>query len=236
MARFRTSLLLAAFASVSVSLTALAQAYQQRPPTVVHSRSPFTAETEPDPQTMQQIANIVRDRPPEAEAAARAFLYNIINHGSGEGPLIVRDGIVVGNAGPPTYPLLDQLKAADPDEYWREVAMLTMQFETFRRVASSDTLRGRAMAAMFATEFQARSIQRAWRSATDAQKITMRSQLETLMSHHFDMENVLRELEIRDIARRLDDARAESEHRRQNKDQLVRWSVEDIIHAAERPE
>jgi hypothetical protein len=147
------------------------------------------------------------------------------------------DGVVQDNgSGPPTFPALDRLKATNLDAYWQEVATLDVQFDMFQHVYARDTVRAQTMAAMFGAEFQARDIQRAWRSADEAQRRTMRSQLETLMARHFEMEDRLRTLEMQDIERRLVDARAESERRRANKDQMVRWSVEDIIHGAERPE
>jgi hypothetical protein len=208
-----------------------------------------TAQTNgpPDAETAQQIANLVRDRPPQAEMAARAAIYNFAPGYFGargdeaapprEPPLIIIDGVrQPGSTGAIPVPVLDRLKNADADAYWREVAMLTMQFEMFRRVVSRDTMRAGAMRAMFGNEFEARIIQRAWRGATEAQRGTLRGQLETLMSQHFDTENQLRALELRDIQRRLTDAQAEFQRRQQRKAELVRWSVEDIIHGAERPE
>jgi hypothetical protein len=214
---------------------ARAQSYDPRPPREVRSGSPFGPESgaTPDPETAQQIQNIMRDHPAQAEQAARAFVVTIDRNRMNDGgqPLFIVDGV----AQPTPVPVLEQLKAGNADAYWREVATLVMQFEMFRRVVPRDSARARAMAAMFGTEFEARIIQRGWRGASEAQHTTMRSQLETLMTHHFEMEDELRALELRDIERRLADARAESERRRTRRAEMVRWSVDDIIHAAERP-
>src|SRR5437868_2423353 len=53
-----------------------AQTYEPRSPRVVRSAPPFTSGSEalPDGAILEQIGNIPRDRPPQAEAAARAFV------------------------------------------------------------------------------------------------------------------------------------------------------------------
>jgi hypothetical protein len=187
-------------------------------------RPPFEPQDVPDRAVLDQIQNIVRDRPPQAEAAARAFLSNIARERVGEGE------------GPITVPVLDRLKATNPDAYWREIAQLVTQFEMFQNVFLRDSVRARSMAAMFGTEFEARVLQRAWRDASEAERRTMRGQLEALMTRHFEAEDQLRALEMQDIERRLADARAESERRRQRRAELVRWSVDDIILQAVRPD
>jgi hypothetical protein len=178
------------------------------------------------PPTAMRIQSIARERRPEMEAAARGFLVTI-----GPGRMIAPRG-----ADLPRWPVLDELKASNLDAYWMEVAQLAVQFQMFQNVVRRDTTRARAMAIMFGTEFEARIIQRAWKSAGEADRQRMRSQLETLMARHFDVEDQLRTLEMRDIEHRLADARAESERRRQRRAELVRWSVDDIIHGAERPD
>jgi hypothetical protein len=201
----------------------------------VVTRPPYDPQDVPDRAVMEQIQNIVRDRPPQAEAAARAFLFHIA--GPTPGPLIVVDGAVATDrSGPPRWPVLDQLKTANTDAYWREVAQLTMQFEMFQNVVTRDTVRARSMAILFGTEYEARILQRAWRGADEAARRTMRGQLEALMTRHFDAEEQLRALEMQDIERRLADARAESERRRQRRAEMVRWLVDDIILTAQRPD
>jgi hypothetical protein len=178
-----------------------------------------------DQQARMQIQNIVRDRPPQAEAAARAFVYHIApgRFGpAGEGPVPV--------------PPLDQLKTTNPNAYWMEIAQLTVQFEMFQQVVQRDSARARQMAVLFGTEFEARALQRAWRSASEAERRSMRGQLEGLMTRHFEAEDQLRALEMQDIERRLAEARAETERRRARRAELVRWAVDDIIHGATRPE
>ena len=64
----------------------------------------------------------------------------------------------------------------------------------------------------------------------------MRGQLEALMTRHFEAEDQLRALEVRDIERRLAEARSETERRRSRRAELVRWAVDDIIHGANRPD
>lgn len=186
------------------------------------------------PSADARIQLIVRERPPEMEAAARALVYAIAPNRVSDGgqPLIVIDGV----AQPTPVPVLDQLKAANPDAYWHEVATLATQFEMFQRVVPRDSARARTMSAMFATEFEARILQRGWRGANEADRRAMRAQLEALMTRHFDAEDQLRALEVRDIERRLADVRAETERRRQRRAEMVRWSVDDIIHGAERPD
>ncbi len=154
------------------------------------------AQDSPDmPATMARVQAVARERRPEMETAARAFIYNIaqIHVGGGEGAIGV--------------PVLDQLKAANLDAYWMEIGQLAVQFDMFQRVAGRDTLRAHSMAAMFATEFHARMLQRAWRGASEADRRTMRGQLETLMTRHFEAEDELRALEVQDIERRLTEAR-----------------------------
>lgn len=178
-----------------------------------------------DQQARMQIQNIVRDRPPQAEAAARAFVYHIApgRFGpAGEGPVPV--------------PLLDQLKSTNLTAYWMEIAQLTVQFEMFQQVVQRDSARARQMAVLFGTEFEARALQRAWRGASEAERRSLRGQLEGLMTRHFEAEDQLRALEMQDIERRLAEARAETERRRARRAELVRWAVDDIIHGAARPE
>lgn len=180
-----------------------------------------TPETE---RQQQQIRSIMRERPPHAESAARAFVFNIAPNrvATGEGPIGV--------------PVLDQLKTANPDAYWAEVGQLVVQFEMFAQVMQRDSARSRQMATLFATEFEARTIRRSWRGASEAERRTLRSQLEALMSRHFEAEDQLRALEVRDIERRLGEVRAETARRRARRDELVRWAVDDIIHQAQRPD
>jgi hypothetical protein len=174
------------------------------------------AQEMPNPQAMQmQVQKIAQERPREAEAAARAFLQNIA---------------------PDRIAGLDSLKAAAPDNYWMEVAQLTVQFDMFQNLSRRDTVRAQLVARMFGIEANARALQRTYRGASEAQRAAIRSQLEALIGRHFDIENQLRGLEIADIERRLADVRSETQRRIEKRLEFVRWAVDDIIRDATRPQ
>lgn len=172
-------------------------------------------------ETEQQVRNIVEQRPQQAENAARAFLYTIAPTRFAPPP--------DGNG------MLDSLKRQDLDDYWREVAQLTVQFEIFQNVIQRDTARAAVMAGLFGTEFEARDIQRLWKRAGDAEKRALRVRLEQIMGRHFDQEQRLRELEMADITRRLGQARSETARRAERRAEHIRFAVEDVIRGAERP-
>jgi len=177
----------------------------------------------PNPQAMQmQVQHIMMERPREAEAAARAFLQ-LISQQPGQGPL------------EPGLAMLDSLKTADADAYWSEVAQLTAQFDMVQQLVRRDSMRARLAMGMFAVEQHARGLQRAYRTAPEAQRSLIRNQLETLISHHFDLENELRQLEIKDIERRLAEVRAESQRRIDKRADFIKFAVDDIIRDAIRP-
>ena len=174
------------------------------------------AQDMPSPQAMQlQVQKIAQERPREAEAAARAFLH-----------LVAPDRI--GG--------LDSLKAAAPDAYWMEVAQLTVQFDVVQKLTQRDSTRAALVTQMFGTEVQARAQQRAYRVATEARRAAIRTQIEALITKHFELEDRLRTLEIADIERRLADVRAETARRREKRAEFVRWTVDDILRDAVRPQ
>lgn len=190
------------------------------------------AQDMPNPQTMQaQIERIVRERPREAEAAARAFLtlvaqdlapmLDALKERGPDQPIIVVDGVRV--EGP-------------PDAYWREVAQLTVQFDVVQKLQARDSVRASLVARMFGLEAYARILQRAFRTAGEPRRAEYRAQLEKLIGGHFDIENQLRLLEIKDIERRLTEVRAETQRRVTKRDEFVRWAVDDIIRDATRPQ
>jgi hypothetical protein len=164
------------------------------------------------------VQKIAQERPREAEAAARAFI------------MLVAPDRVEGSRS------LDSLKAWSLDQYWMEVAQLTVQFEMVQNLNRRDTVRAQFVARMFGLEAYARELQRAYRFANEAQRAAFRTQLETLIGGHFDIENQLRALEIKDIERRLADVRAETHRRIEKRLEFVRWAVDDIIRDATRPE
>lgn len=202
-----------AFALVLVLMTAAGAAAQDQTPQAM-----------PNPQAMQmQVQRIAQERPREAEAAARAFL-KVISAQRGQGPA------------ESNLALLEQLKARDPDAYWREVAQLTVQFDVVQNLARRDSMRAGLVTQMFGLESMARTLQRAYRGANETQRDAIRSQLEKVIAAHFDFENQLRLFEIKDIERRLADVRAETARRVEKRAEFVKWTVDDIIRDATRPQ
>ena len=130
---------------------------------------------------------------------------------------------------------LDSLKSASLDLYWQEIAQLMVQREMASQVSRRDTVRGRAMEQMFALEFQARGMQRAYRTAAEPDRAKLRSQLEWIMTQHLDRENQLMELEIADATRRLETVMGELADRIKSRSERVKWMVDDIIRDAQRP-
>ena len=169
----------------------------------------------PNPQAMQmQVQRIAQERPREAEAASRAWLQNVA---------------------PELLPQLDSLKTGSPDEYWMEVGQLTVQFDMFQNLWRRDSVRAQLVGKMFGLEANARARQRAYRTATEAQRQALRAQIEALITQHFDLEDRLRGLEIADIQRRLADVQAESQRRRDKRAEFIKFAVDDIIRDAIRP-
>ena len=169
----------------------------------------------PNPQAMQMhVQRIAQERPREAEAASRAWLQNVA---------------------PELIPQLDSLKAASTDEYWMEVGQLTVQFDMFQNLWRRDSVRAQLVGRMFGLEANARARQRAYRTATEAQRQALRAQIEALITQHFDLEDRLRSLEIADIERRLADVRAESQRRREKRAEFIKFAVDDIVRDAIRP-
>src|SRR2546430_8125550 len=162
------------------------------------------AQDMPNPQAMQmQVQQIMQQRPREAEAAARAFLMLVaperVNgldslreqaNSANNQPLVVVDGVPV--SGPPPQ-----------DQYWMEVAQLTVQFDMVQKLNRRDSVRAQVVGKMFGLEANARAQQRAYRIASESRRPAIRKQIETLISQHFDLEDQLRALEVADIDRRF---------------------------------
>jgi len=197
------------------------------------------AQDMPNPQAMQmQVQHIMQQRPREAEAAARAFLQLVAPE-----RIAGLDSLRQQASAPsgPTY-MIDGRPVAGPsaegqpgNEYWMEVAQLTVQFDMVQKLVQRDSVRAQLVAKMFGLEANARALQRAYRPATETQRTLLRSQIETLISHHFDLENQLRQLEIKDIERRLAEVRAESQRRIDKRAEFIKFAVDDIIRDAIRP-
>jgi len=178
----------------------------------------------PNPQAMQmQVQKIAQERPREAEAAARAFLH-VISQQRGQGPVETK------------LTVLESLKAHNLEAYWREVAQLTVQFDVVQSLARRDSMRAGLVTQMFGLELMARTLQLAYRDANETQREAYRSQIEKVISAHFDFENQLRVLEINDIKRRLAEVQAETQRRIDKRAEFVKWAVDDIIRDATRPQ
>jgi len=187
------------------------------------ARAQDPGQTMPNPQAMQmQVQQIMQQRPREAEAAARAFLQ-VISQQRGQGAVETK------------LTVLESLKSHDLEAYWREVAQLTVQFDVVQSLARRDSMRAGLVTQMFGLELMARTLQLAYRDANETQREAYRGQIEKVISAHFDFENQLRILEIKDIERRLADVRAETQRRVDKRAEFVKFAVDDIIRDAIRP-
>ena len=194
------------------------------------------AQDMPNPQAMQmQVQQIMQQRPREAEAAARAFLMLVapdrVNgldslreqaNAANNQPIVVFDGVPVSS--PPAQ-----------DQYWMEVAQLTVQFDMVQKLSRRDSVRAQLVGKMFGLEANARAQQRVYRTASESNRPAIRGKIEALITQHFDLEDQLRALEIADIERRLVDVRAESQRRREKRAEFIKFAVDDIIRDAIRP-
>jgi len=194
------------------------------------------AQEMPNPQAMQmQVQQIMQQRPREAEAAARAFLMLVAPerlsgldslreraNGTFNEPLVVIDSVPVSS--PPSQ-----------DQYWMEVAQLTVQFDMVQKLNRRDSVRAQLVGKMFGLEANARAQQRGYRAASEASRPAIRKQIEALITQHFDLEDQLRALEIADIERRLVEVRAESQRRRDKRADFIKFAVDDIVRDAVRP-
>ena len=199
--------------------------------------SASAAQEMPNPQAMQmQVQQIMQQRPREAEAAARAFLMLVaperlkgldsLREQAKAGhnqPLVVVDGVPVSS--PPSQ-----------DQYWMEVAQLTVQFDMVQKLNGRDSVRAQLVSRMFGLEANARAQQRAYRTASESNRPAIRRQIVVIIDQHFDLEDMLRDLEIADIERRLTEVRAESQRRRDHRAEFIKFAVDDIVRDAVRPQ
>ena len=198
--------------------------------------SSSAAQEMPNPQAMQmQVQQIMQQRPREAEAAARAFLMLVAperlkaldslreqaNAGHNQ-PIVVVDGVPVSS--PPSQ-----------DQYWMEVAQLTVQFDMVQKLKGRDSVRAQLVSRMFGLEANARAEQRAYRTASESNRPAIQRRIVVIIDQHFDLEDMLRDLEIADIERRLADVRAESQRRRDHRAEYIKFAVDDIVRDAIRP-
>ena len=195
------------------------------------------AQEMPNPQAMQmQVQQIMQQRPREAEAAARAFLMLVaperlkgldsLREQAKAGhnqPIVVVDGVPVSS--PPSQ-----------DQYWMEVAQLTVQFDMVQKLNGRDSVRAQLVSRMFGLEANARAAQRAYRTASESNRPAIHRQIVVIIDQHFDLEDMLRDLEIADIERRLTEVRAESQRRRDHRAEFIKFAVDDIVRDAVRPQ
>jgi len=159
------------------------------------------------------VEQIVRERPPQAENAARDLLRLLQIQGA----------------------VLDSLRQHSIAEYWGEVAQLTIQQQMLSQMG--DSIRQQLMAQMFAAEARARGLQRAYRETADSgQERAIRERLQAVLERHFTAEDSLRSLEIAEVERRLAQVRAETVRRRRDRAELVRQMVQEVLRDAKRPE
>ena len=164
-------------------------------------------------QVRAMVEQIARERPPQAENAARELLRRLQIERS----------------------MLDSLHQSSIAEYWGEVAQLTVQQQMLSQMG--DSMRQQLMAQMFGAEARARGLQRAYRTTADSgQERAIRERLQMVLERHFAAEDSLRALEIADVERRLAQVRAETLRRRRDRVQLVRQMVEEVLRGAQRPE
>jgi len=167
---------------------------------------------------------VLRDRPRQAEMAARAYLYTIA-------PADFRPA-------PATNGPLDSLKRLDEEDYWRIVAELTAHFERFQRLIQQDTVRAALAARLAGASYKVHLFTRLsaadYRAADEAGKQRMRARLVQLVSERMDAELLTHAMNLQDAVQRLDRARARYEDRRQRRAVFEREFVESHIRAMER--
>jgi len=181
------------------------------------------------------VEHIARERPPQAEYAARELLRRV-----------QMDPAV-----------LDSLRQRSLAEYWAEVAQLTVHQQMLSQMR--DSMRQQLMAQMFGAEVRARSLQRDYRRMIDTiggqgQPVlvvdgvpvnetanrerlrVLRQQLQVILERHLAAEDSLRSLEIADVERRLAQVRAETARRRRDRAALIQEMVEQVLRDAKPPE
>lgn len=162
-------------------------------------------------QLRAMIEQIARDRPPQAEMAARDLFRKL----------------QLAQA------TLDSLRQRSLAEYWAEVAQLTVQRQMLEQQA--DSARRLLMTQMFGAEARARGLQRAYRDLDDStQAGAIRARLREVLERHLAAEDSLRDLEVADIERRIAQVRAETARRRRERAELVRRMVEQVLQDARR--
>src|SRR6266702_962927 len=204
------------------------------------------AQDMPNPQAMQmQVQQIMQQRPREAEAAARAFLMLVAPerlkgldslreqaNAANNQPVVVVNGVLQPGL------VVDGVPVSSPpsqDQYWMEVAQLTVQFDMVQKLNRRDSVRAQLVGKMFGLEANARAQQRAYRIASESRRPAIRNKIEGLITQHFDLEDQLRALEVADIERRLANVRAESQRRREKRAEFIKFAVDDIVRDAVRP-
>ena len=187
-------------------------------------------------QMRAMLEQIARQRPVQAESAARVMARLLQLQSQ----------------------TLDSLRARSNNQYWQEVAQLTVQQQMLQGMG--DSTRRQLMAQMFGAEARARALQREYRQLIDTHTATssdavivvggvpvsepadsarvrvIRERLQAVLERHLAAEDSMRALEVADVERRLAQVRAETERRRRERATLVRQMVEEVLRDARRPD
>src|SRR5882762_3343936 len=138
------------------------------------------AQDMPNPQAMQmQVQQIMQQRPREAEAAARAFLI-LVAPERVNGLDSLRE-----QANRSFSQMLNVVPLSEPpaqDQYWMEVAQLTVQFDMVQKLNQRDSVRAQLVGKMFGQEANARAQQRAYRTASESSRAAIRKRIEAYIS------------------------------------------------------
>jgi hypothetical protein len=214
-----------------------------------------TPQAMPSPQAMQvQIQRIAQERPREAEAAARAFLH-VISMQRGQGPvepnLAMLEQLKTGD--PDAYwrevaqltvqfDMVQNLVRRDSVRAGLVTQMfgLELMARTLQRAYRATVAKGDNQPLIIVDGILTPQPAGAVRGGAQVvspstQQQQIRAQLTTLIATHFDFENQLRLLEMKDIERRLAEVRAETQRRIDKKSEFVKWAVDDIVRDALRP-
>jgi hypothetical protein len=211
---------------------------------------------DPNPQAMQaQVQRIAQERPREAEAAARAFLH-VISLQPGQGPvepnLAMLDQLKTSDLDAywrevaqltVQFDMVQNLVRRDSVRAGLVTQMfgLEVMARTLQRAYRATLAKGDNQPLIIINGVltdQPGGVVRGGAQVVSpsTQQQQIRSQLTTLIATHFDFENQLRLLEIKDIERRLAEVRAETQRRVDKRAEFVKWAVDDIIRDATRPQ
>jgi len=169
------------------------------------------------------VEHIARERPPQAEYAARELLRRV-----------QMDPAV-----------LDSLRQRSLAEYWAEVAQLTVRQQLMAQMFGAeararslqrdyrrmiDTIGGQGQPVLVVDGVPVNE------TANRERLRVLRQQLQVILERHLAAEDSLRSLEIADVERRLAQVRAETARRRRDRAALIQEMVEQVLRDAKPPE